>query len=72
MEKKRYKVAVTEVYRKVVTVLASNEHEALQRVDDGWMNGELILSDDDFSGMEVCALDQGNGEEALQKIESKE
>ncbi|MBR0251188.1 MAG: DpnD/PcfM family protein, partial [Synergistaceae bacterium] len=40
---KIYKVAVTEIYRKVVSVEAQNEREAHQRAWDAWNNTEIIL-----------------------------
>lgn len=71
MSKRKYKVAVMEVYRKVLTVQASNPNEAQQRVNDGWYNGEVLLNENDFNGIEVCILDSDN-EEETEKIESKE
>ena len=44
---KIYKVAVTEIYRKVVSVEANNEREAHQRAWDAWNNTEIILDMDD-------------------------
>ncbi len=56
---KIYKVSVTEVYRKVVSVKALNEQDAQDRVLDAWKNTELILDmDNDFDGVEVYAIDE--------------
>ena len=54
-----YKVAVTEIYRKVVSVEANNEREAHQRAWDAWNNTEIILDMDDFEGAEMSVLDDG-------------
>ena len=57
---KIYKVSVTEVYRKVVSVKALNEQAAQDRALDAWKNTELILDmDNDFDGVEVYAVDDG-------------
>jgi len=57
---KIYKVAVTEVYRKVVSVKALNEQDAQDRALDAWKNTEVILDmDNDFDGVEVYAVDDG-------------
>ena len=55
---KIYKVAVMEVYRKVVSIQANNENEAQQRARDAWNNTEIILSEDDFEGVEMSVLSE--------------
>lgn len=70
-DKELYKVAVVEVRRKVVRVYARSEQEAMQRVNDGWLNGELLLTDEDFNGLETCILAHDAQESGLDKIESK-
>ncbi len=55
---KIYKVAVTEVYRKVVSVQAKNENEAHQRAWDAWNNTEIILDIDDFEGAEMHVMEE--------------
>ena len=45
-EKKQYRVAVTELLRKVVVVEAESEAEAHQRASDAWQNGEFLLTVD--------------------------
>ena len=57
---KIYRVAVTETYRKVVSVEAHTEREAHQRVWDAWNNTELILDEDDFAGAEMDVLGEGH------------
>ena len=57
---KVYRVAVTEIYRKVVSVEALNEREAHQRTWDAWNNTEIILDMDDFEGAEMHVLGEGN------------
>ena len=60
MEIKKYKVAVTEIYRKVVSVEALNEQEAQGKVLDAWKNTEIILDMcDDFDGVEVYTIGEG-------------
>lgn len=66
---KIYKVAVMEVYRKVVSVQANNEREAHQRAWDAWNNTEIILDLNDFEGAEMEVLSEGQEtEEAGEKF----
>ncbi|MBQ6983070.1 MAG: DpnD/PcfM family protein [Synergistaceae bacterium] len=55
-----YRVAVTEIYRKVVSVEARSEREAHQRVWDAWNNTEIILDMNDFEGAEMSVLGEGH------------
>ena len=57
---KFYKVAVMEVYRKVVSIQANNEREANQRAYDAWNNTEIILDENDFDGMEISVLSESD------------
>lgn len=57
---KIYRVAVMEIYRKVVSVQANNECEAHQRARDAWNNTEIILNPDDFEGVEMSVLSEGD------------
>ncbi len=56
---KVYRVAVTEIYRKVVSVEAHSEREAHQRAWDAWNNTEIILDMDDFEGAEMYVIGEG-------------
>ena len=56
---KIYRVAVTEIYRKVVSVEALNEREAHQRAWDAWNNTEIILDMDNFEGAEMHVMGDG-------------
>ncbi len=56
---KVYRVAVTEIYRKVVSVEALSEREAHQRAWDAWNNTEILLDMDDFEGAEMHVLGEG-------------
>ena len=56
---KIYRVAVTEIYRKVVSVEALSEREAHQRAWDAWNNTEIRLDMDDFEGAEMDVLGEG-------------
>ena len=51
-EKKMYKVAVTELLRRIVVVEARSEAEAHRRASDAWQNGEYLLDSRDFDGAE--------------------
>ena len=61
---KIYRVAVTEIYRKVVSVLANDEQDAHQRAWDAWNNTEIILDMKDFEGAEMHVLDSGSESES--------
>ena len=58
-ELKTYHVVAREVYRRVVPVRATSREDAERRAEDGWLNGEIILTEDDFHGSEFYALDEG-------------
>ena len=62
-EKKQYRVAVTELLRKVVVVEAESEAEAHQRASDAWQNGEYLLDGRDFDGAEFHVLGEYDGSE---------
>lgn len=47
-----YKVIIVENLRKEVSVEASSEREAIEKVKDAYENCELVLSADDFSTVE--------------------
>lgn len=72
-EKKQYRVAVTELLRKVVVVEARNEAEAHQRASDAWQNGEYLLDSRDFDGAEFHVLGEGEGldEKNLDRVDGK-
>lgn len=59
---RKYRVAVTEIYRKVVSVPARNRREAHQRAWDMWNNTEILLDFEDFEGAEMYVL--GDEEES--------
>lgn len=73
-EKKKYRVAVTEALRRVVIVEAEDEDAAHQRVTDAWHNGEVILTEEDFHGVEFYVLGEDDGERAkkLERIDAKD
>ncbi len=62
-DRRKFKVAVTELLRKVVVVEAKDETEAHQRVSDAWQNGEYTLDERDFDGAEFHVLGESDGEE---------
>ena len=72
---KKYKVAVTEVPRRVILVEAVDEAQARQRASDAWHNSEVILSAEDFEGAEFYVVGEANGSEGeqhLERVDSKE
>ena len=74
-EKKRYRVAVTELLRRTVVVEAESEREAARRAEDAWKNGEILLGDRDFEGTEYFVLGESLGDESdkdLERIEPKD
>ena len=62
-ERKKYRVAVTELLRKVVIVEAKDEQEAHQRASDAWQNGEYLLDGRDFDGAEFHVLGESEDDE---------
>ena len=64
-----YRVAVTEIYRKVVSVEARSEREAHQRVWDAWNNTEIILDMNNFEGAEMSVLGEGREDNCGKFIE---
>ena len=73
-ERKMYRVAVTELLRKVVVVEAKNEAEAHRRASDAWQNGEYLLDGRDFDGAEFHVLGESDGEEdkRIEQVEGKD
>lgn len=67
-----YKVAVTETRRRVVAVDARNPMEAHQRITDAWHNGEVVLKDEDFEGIEVYVCGASRNIADKQVIEGKD
>ena len=63
-ERKMFKVAVTEILRKIVSVEAKNEEEARRRISDAWNNGEFHLGCEDAEGVEFYVLGDMEGTEA--------
>jgi len=72
-ERKTYRVAVTELLRKIVVVEAADEAEAHQRVSDAWQNGEYLLDGKDFDGAEFHVLGESDGTEdkRLEHVDGK-
>ena len=66
-----YKVAVTEIKRRIVAVAAESEIEAKTRISDAWRTGELMLDDNDFEGFEVYVMGEADPNEKLYKVERK-
>ena len=72
-EKRKYRVAVTEILRKVVIVEAKDEAQAHRRASDAWQNGEYMLDGRDFDGAEFHVLGESDGEEEkrLEHVDGK-
>ena len=68
-EKKTYKVAVTEILRRVFIVEAADENEAHQRATDAWHNNEIILVAEDFDGVEFHVIGEGTNDESEKRLE---
>lgn len=45
---KTFYISVTETLNKIVEVHAENEQEALQKAEDSYYNGEIVLDSEDF------------------------
>ena len=72
-ELKDFTVAVAEMRRRVVTVAASSEKEAHDRVMDAWKSGELLLTEEDFEGVEAHVTGEWTGDEKkYQRVEEKD
>ena len=73
-ERRMFRVAVTELLRKVVIVEAKDEVEAHRRVSDAWQNGEYLLDGRDFDGAEFHVLGESEGEEdkRIEYVECKD
>lgn len=66
-----YKVAITEIKRRIVAVAADTETEAKTRVSDAWRTGELLLDENDFEGFEVYVVGETDPSEKLFRVERK-
>ena len=45
---KTYYISVTETLNKIVEVHADSEQEALQKAEDAYYNGEIVLDSEDY------------------------
>lgn len=45
---KTFYISVTETLNKIVEVHAENKQEALQKAEDSYYNGEIVLDSEDF------------------------
>ena len=53
----QYRVAITETYRKIVTVEAQTAREAHIRARDAYHNTEIILDDSNFEDAQFFVLE---------------
>ena len=51
-----YRITITEILQKVVTVDAGSSYDAKRMVSDNWKAGEYILDAGNFVGVEFTAL----------------
>lgn len=51
-----YKVQITEKLQRIVEVEADSEEEAMDKVEDMWNCGDVILTADDFKDKELEVL----------------
>lgn len=65
----KFKVLITELYQKSMSVTADSETEAHTRASDAYRNGEFIIGPRDFMGVEFYV--KGETQESLEKIERK-
>ena len=61
-EKKLYSVEIVETLHRVVTVAASDLTEAHRSVSDCWKKGDIVLTAEDFEGVEFKAKAAQDGE----------
>lgn len=48
---KKYKVTISETYKKTVEIEANSRDEAEEIVSDGWLHKEYSLDGDNFNGV---------------------
>ena len=55
---KSYKVKITEILRRTVTVEARDYDDAINKVREAWRRSEIVLDADDFikAGFEVVSV----------------
>ena len=49
---KKFDVEITETLQRTVTVEAASQEEAERMVDRGWRDGDYVLTDDDYVGVD--------------------
>ena len=69
MEKKQYKVLITETLQKTVLVEAASEQEAHRRASDAWKNSEYVLDAETFQGVEFHVIGEADGDASEKRIE---
>lgn len=67
-----YEVAITETRRRIVTVDADTPEQAHRRVSDAWRNGEVLLDDDTFEGIEVYVNGPAETTKGYLEVERKD
>ena len=49
---KKFDVEITETLQRTVTVEAASQEEAERMVDRGWSDGDYVLTDEDYVGVD--------------------
>ena len=49
---KKFDVEITETLQRTVTVEAASQEEAERMVDRGWRDGDYVLTDEDYVGVD--------------------
>ena len=49
---KKFEVEITETLQRTVTVEAASQEEAERMVDRGWRDGDYVLTDEDYVGVD--------------------
>ena len=52
MTMKKFEVEITETLQRTVTVEAASQEEAERMVDRGWRDGDYVLTDEDYVGVD--------------------
>lgn len=57
-KKNEFTVEITELLKKQIKVYAETEQDAYQIADDLYTNQEVVLTADDFKGMDIEIVDK--------------
>ena len=57
-EKKTYNIEITETLQRTISIEASSDEEAREKVEEMWKKSKIILGADDFKGVDFQLIDQ--------------